>query len=297
MSFQVMCSTPLKKYYLILSIFLYLFSFSVFSASFNCQRAKTQIEHRICNNKQLSQLDSQLGTVYKKTRKSLPPKDQQQLRQAQRTWLALREQHCVAADLLCLTHMYQLRIRTLSSWKKPLKPIKKVEQNKNSSKAVHNPTQTPSTRIPLKVFRNYKFSTCIPQNSIGQLPIKNAEGEGVIFYTYPHVTAKTMNIHIFFANAQKTRNEAKIYLQRVHKENGWNTIHHAPPLAFKWVTDYWGYAEQKKTIGIVMVGEGKTGIFTAIVSCPAGLKQQCMYYFTPILKHLSPTNIGTTSCS
>ncbi|MGL5487578.1 MAG: lysozyme inhibitor LprI family protein, partial [Shewanella sp.] len=55
---------------------------SVFAAGFDCSLASAPIEHRICNNEELSSLDSQLSEIYKVQVKKHPT-----LKASQRSWL------------------------------------------------------------------------------------------------------------------------------------------------------------------------------------------------------------------
>ena len=41
------------------------FSVNLSAASFNCAKASNKIEHAICNDKELSALDSEMGKLYK----------------------------------------------------------------------------------------------------------------------------------------------------------------------------------------------------------------------------------------
>lgn len=90
-----------------------LLSFSVQAASFNCQKAQEPLEHTICDNKTLSQLDSQLGTVYKNLLEKQPKKQAVFLKKAQRYWAFSRGDKCDASNAECLIDLYKQRLETL----------------------------------------------------------------------------------------------------------------------------------------------------------------------------------------
>lgn len=45
---------------------------AVFAASFDCQKASAEIEHKICDNELLSKLDEQLSSTYSNALKANP---------------------------------------------------------------------------------------------------------------------------------------------------------------------------------------------------------------------------------
>ena len=75
------------------------------AASFDCGRASTEIEHAICGNPKLSELDGQLGTLYR-TRLA----QDSSLRSAQLGWIRERNLRC-GPDITCLTGIVCERIR------------------------------------------------------------------------------------------------------------------------------------------------------------------------------------------
>jgi uncharacterized protein len=77
------------------------------TASFDCNKATTEIEHAICRDPGLSQLDGQLGTVYRARLAQDPG-----LRSAQIAWIRERNQQC-GPDVACITLMVQGRITQL----------------------------------------------------------------------------------------------------------------------------------------------------------------------------------------
>ncbi|MGP1965046.1 lysozyme inhibitor LprI family protein, partial [Citrobacter freundii] len=58
-------------------------------ASFDCQKASTEIEHKICDNERLSKLDEQLSSTYSIALKANPG-DADTLKTVQRQWINMR---------------------------------------------------------------------------------------------------------------------------------------------------------------------------------------------------------------
>ncbi len=77
------------------------------AASFDCNKASTEIESAICRDPALSQLDGELGTVYR-TRLAKDPG----VRSTQIAWIRERNQRC-GADVVCITRMVRERISEL----------------------------------------------------------------------------------------------------------------------------------------------------------------------------------------
>lgn len=62
---------------------------TAFAASFDCQKASTEIEHKICDNERLSKLDEQLSSTYSNALKANPG-DADTLKTVQRQWINMR---------------------------------------------------------------------------------------------------------------------------------------------------------------------------------------------------------------
>ncbi|OQW92865.1 MAG: hypothetical protein BWK78_00210 [Thiotrichaceae bacterium IS1] len=107
------------------------------AASFNCTQAKTEVEKAICNNRQLSEADSQMGSLFVQLLKSLSTTEADQLRQEQRNWLKRRNQECPYDDS-CLLQMYQQRIAELS------------DKSKSSIRAVYGVVATQVTPLNIR---------------------------------------------------------------------------------------------------------------------------------------------------
>lgn len=62
---------------------------AAFAASFDCQKASTEIEHKICDNERLSKLDEQLSSTYSIALKANPG-DADILKTVPRQWINMR---------------------------------------------------------------------------------------------------------------------------------------------------------------------------------------------------------------
>jgi uncharacterized protein len=81
--------------------------------SFDCRKAASLSEKTICANAELSRLDFQLGRMWKTFLDSFIDSGQlTQMKQDQRTWIALREKCGENAD--CIGNLYRDRLATLN---------------------------------------------------------------------------------------------------------------------------------------------------------------------------------------
>jgi len=85
------------------------FSPLIYAASFDCSKAGTDVEHLICDNEMLSQLDEQLSDLYKQALKDESSKAE--LKKNQIAWLKNRNK---CKDKLCLSGAYRRKIGSLS---------------------------------------------------------------------------------------------------------------------------------------------------------------------------------------
>jgi|GEM_PF-842154 len=90
-----------------------------FKPSFDCARAETPTEMKICNNSELSHADAQLSRIYSQLRQSLSKSNFKRLKNEQWAWLKQRD-YC-SDDLSCLSRTYNQRIFELEA-KLSLKP-------------------------------------------------------------------------------------------------------------------------------------------------------------------------------
>lgn len=90
---------------------LLMFPLSAYSASFDCEKARTFIEQAICNNYELSTLDDSLSVAY--NRALFRVFNSQQLKINQKNWLKNTRNRCT--DESCLKRVYIKRIDFLDS--------------------------------------------------------------------------------------------------------------------------------------------------------------------------------------
>lgn len=96
------------------------------AASFDCNKAKTDVEKIVCGDARLSQLDEDLSSVYKPL---LKRKDiRQEIVSDQRIWLSNVLDRC--KDVACLTNTYERRIKYLKAMGLS-NPILLVEEGSN----------------------------------------------------------------------------------------------------------------------------------------------------------------------
>ncbi len=74
----------------------------VYSAGFDCVRAKTDIENTICHNRELAQMDTEMSFLYKQVSGQ---------KSAQKKWIADRNK--CGADVTCLADKYASRMQEL----------------------------------------------------------------------------------------------------------------------------------------------------------------------------------------
>lgn len=115
-----------------------LFASEGFAASFDCQKASTSIEHAICMDKTLSELDGELGMLYSEALKGAG--DQKLLRSEQRYWISAVRDKCGDTD--CLTLAYRDRIAVLTGVDEP-QPLSdaEIEQWEQHAKQGHSDSE------------------------------------------------------------------------------------------------------------------------------------------------------------
>jgi uncharacterized protein len=82
------------------------------AAGFDCGRANTQVEQRICDSKWLGVLDSQLDAAYAIALANARPAEKNSLKIAQNEWLRGVRDQCDNSD--CLERAYLERVRALT---------------------------------------------------------------------------------------------------------------------------------------------------------------------------------------
>jgi uncharacterized protein len=90
-------------------LMMLLLPLQVFSASFECSKSYTFIEHAICGDKRLSKLDDQLGNAYQKAIQAASAPDE--VKVGQQNWLDSVRNVC--QDKECLKNVYEARLKAL----------------------------------------------------------------------------------------------------------------------------------------------------------------------------------------
>ena len=92
--------------------------------SFDCNNASTPVEHAICNDNALGELDTTLASELKDAMSNATPEQRADFLHDERHWFTFRNQHCAPASLSagvslheCLAAVYQDRIAHLKSLK------------------------------------------------------------------------------------------------------------------------------------------------------------------------------------
>lgn len=82
------------------------------AASFDCDRASTRVEHLVCDDEHLSELDSQLGRAYQLALRSTPPARKATIIAEESKWIDVSRNDC--GDIDCLRKAYPPRIASLA---------------------------------------------------------------------------------------------------------------------------------------------------------------------------------------
>jgi uncharacterized protein len=90
-------------------------------AGFDCKKAHSQIEKRICSDPLLARKDLEVSNQYKKIKASTRSSfESDQIIKEQRAWLAKRDKLCKEGTKICLSKEYSLRLDELKNWEKVL---------------------------------------------------------------------------------------------------------------------------------------------------------------------------------
>lgn len=100
----------------------------VHAASFNCVKAQSKVEHLICDNPKLSELDSNLGQVYQDVFNKANDEQKQRVIADQRRWLSRTRNICETET--CLKHAYWSRQAALETYFEPRSPLYEKESDK-----------------------------------------------------------------------------------------------------------------------------------------------------------------------
>ncbi len=94
---------------------------TVYAAGFDCAKARSAMEIKICDTPQLDAADSRLSRAYRALRRALPKPQASALKEEQRRWLKLRDIECRGNDIdtNCLLKMYNRRSTILEFRRSP----------------------------------------------------------------------------------------------------------------------------------------------------------------------------------
>lgn len=98
----------------------FFFALSAQGASFECRKAKSKVEHIICDNAEISKLDDELSVAYKAALKN--EKQANLIRKSQKQWQKIR---ATIGDADLLKSFYKSRIQLLTSGAQLLKEADK----------------------------------------------------------------------------------------------------------------------------------------------------------------------------
>jgi uncharacterized protein len=104
------------------------FAVSAEAASFDCARASTKVEHLVCDDQKLSELDSKLGQAYRDVLSKANEDQKQQVIAEQKHWLKFTRDVCDKAT--CLKHAYWSRLAALETYFGPRSPLYTNESDK-----------------------------------------------------------------------------------------------------------------------------------------------------------------------
>lgn len=102
----------MKKCLVIVAL-LEMFFQNVSAASFDCNKASTNIEKAICQNSELNSLDEKLASLYKSIKSKYPTYIAENLTFHQKAWLKKRNTDCKDANIDCLGVAYKYWIGIL----------------------------------------------------------------------------------------------------------------------------------------------------------------------------------------
>ncbi|TCB67873.1 lysozyme inhibitor LprI family protein [Acinetobacter sp. ANC 4178] len=88
-----------------------LFNVAGYAASFDCTRAETVTEHKICHQLNLNDADVKMATSYNILKRLVPMGTRSVIQDEQVKWLRLRDQ--CRDNLRCLTDVYAMRQQRL----------------------------------------------------------------------------------------------------------------------------------------------------------------------------------------
>ena len=90
------------------------FSVAIYAASFNCDKARTQTEHAICEYRVVNDADVKMATTYNIIKRLVPMGTRGVIQDDQVKWLQLRDQ-CGSSNS-CLSEVYKMRQQKLDMY-------------------------------------------------------------------------------------------------------------------------------------------------------------------------------------
>ena len=99
-----------------------------YAASFDCVKAQLKVEHLVCDNPKLSELDSKLGQDYQDVLVRANDEQKQRVIAEQKHWLQHTRNVCETET--CLKHAYWSRQAALETWFEPRSPLYEHESDK-----------------------------------------------------------------------------------------------------------------------------------------------------------------------
>lgn len=131
------------------------------AASFNCEKATTEVEKMVCENPTISDLDDKLGKVYRDVMSKANAEDKQRLLTEQKHWLKHTRNLCV--HVTCFKHAYWSRQAELDSFFDPHSPLYKKESEKAeaikqilAAQPFHELHESPHQQLCRQIFEDLK---------------------------------------------------------------------------------------------------------------------------------------------
>lgn len=90
--------------------------FSVYGASFDCQKAQSVTEHAVCHHRQINDADVKMATTYNIIKRLVPMGTRGEIQDQQVKWLFLRDQ--CQDNVSCLNDVYTMRQQKLDLYMK-----------------------------------------------------------------------------------------------------------------------------------------------------------------------------------
>lgn len=159
--------------------------------SFDCNRASTSIERRICGSRLLSDLDQEMASLYFSIREQKSGNDANNFIQGARAWSRLRNSACGTGNSIdqnCLVSLYRDRIASLRATLRPQQSNFELVRSQRwinlASRADSREAIALSNEYQRLAGDRYDFKVFLAQNgwyAIVAGPVELSRSEGVIF--------------------------------------------------------------------------------------------------------------------